>query len=187
MTTTNNPVSYTVGFNGQNFGPHSRDEIMSMLNTGMLDQTAVLYAEGWPGWAPIASVMRISAVQEVSQVQEENIVTSTTSYRNPLTSEQRRKLRSYRRRVGRRSFIFQVIIAIWTVLYFCWIGSMFVVAMAHSSGIGPSSYSPSFSIPNPFDVSAGLLSGLMAIGFGWGVVGLPIGIAAIATLREYDA
>lgn len=183
MPVTSTTAHYSVQFNGQQFGPHSREEIASMLAAGMIDESALLWSEGWPGWIPVSNVVR---PQTASEEASPAPVSRTPEYSAEVWERRRRNVRRYRDRVGRRSYVFQLILTGWTILYVGWITTTALSAVANAPGSssGLSSSSSPLSRVSALDFSAGFLSGWICLGAGWGVVGLPVGIAAVATMKE---
>jgi hypothetical protein len=51
-------AEYMLSHNGQQFGPHSHDEITSMLQAGMIDDSAFVYNDGWSEWLPVSALVR---------------------------------------------------------------------------------------------------------------------------------
>lgn len=101
----------------------------------------------------------------------------------PQQAGDRRKPVGYIARVGLRSFIFQIALAVWTLSYGGWLISVAASATSHASS-GSSMRPTSPMAANPFDLSAGIFSSWICVAGGWCVIGLPLGIAAVATLNE---
>jgi hypothetical protein len=89
----------------------------------------------------------------------------------------------YRRRVGHRSFIFQIWLGVWTIFYLVWIISLTAFGASHTPPAPPfPGMMPAPPTSNFADVAALFTSSWMLFCMGWGIAGLPIGIAAVATM-----
>jgi hypothetical protein len=168
---------YNVAHRGKEFGPHNKEEVASMLNTGMIDTTAMVWCDQWDNWKPLSTI--ISTAPATKDDPPPSPVLSYTA--KPV--KRKWTLKSYRAMVGARSFIFQIVLLVWTLSYCGWLLSVVASAESNSTGSGGPF---SRSAPNPFDLSAGLFSGWICFGLGWCIVGLPVGIAAVATLKHDD-
>lgn len=162
VTAATNPT-FDLHFKGEKSGPYSVSEISSMLMSGMIDYTAHVWQDGWTEWKRVLTV-----IPEV-----------------PMTPyAARTKRQTYRQRIGKRSFLFQILLVIWTVSYVGWLLSMYGSMSSHLPAV-PASPTPSFApAPNPFDISAMAFSSWICLGIGWCVIGLPLLISAVATMRE---
>jgi hypothetical protein len=184
------PAQYTVSHDGKQFGPHSEEEVASMFHAGMVDDSALLWAEGWPAWRPIQKVLLATGSPATVAVETAEQPAQVVSYQ-PKQTHNRHRTKGYRDSVGRRSFIFQIVLAIWTISYVGWLLCMLAESTstpAPGSVGGPgTSYFSSRSVQSsPLDFYTGVFSGWMCLGLGWCIIGLPVGIAAVATLRDDD-
>lgn len=51
-------AAYMVHWSGHQFGPHSTEEIQSMLEAGQIDETALIWCNGWPKWLPVSTIAK---------------------------------------------------------------------------------------------------------------------------------
>ena len=50
-------MEYTVLHNGEQFGPHTHQEVAAMLQAGTIDDSAMLWCAGWPNWLPVTNII----------------------------------------------------------------------------------------------------------------------------------
>jgi hypothetical protein len=112
-------------------------------------------------------------------------------YKSYATLSQDKRMEAvtrYRNRVGHRSFIFQIWLLLWTVFYIVWIASLFLSAGSHSAPTpafsGVNAPASPIGLSDVSGIVAALTSGWICAGAGWGIVGLPVGIAAVATMEN---
>ena len=136
-------------------------------------------------------------VQEIAQISQSSTATPTIpQYAASPSTRQKTAgwLRRYRQRVGVRSYIFQVTLVGWTMLYLLWAITT-AMSVSHAVSAFTSSLTPSpapgfpaYARPAPTpgpgatEAIAGLLWGVMVGGAGWAIVGLPLFILAVATI-----
>jgi hypothetical protein len=168
-------VTWLVFYGGKKFGPHDRDELASMLATGMIDSTAVVWTEGWPNWKPVESVVPSTASK------------TPIDYATPNPRRTSGRIARYRRRVGHRSFVFQIWLLAWTISYVLCIASFLVSGASHNTPAAAAPF-PGFNLPvpqaNAADLATLITTGWLCTVLGWGYVGLPVGIAAVWTLEN---
>lgn len=158
---------------GKQYGPHSRDELSSMIASGMLDGSAHVWREGWEKWQPISSVLP-------GKIKSSPISYASAKPAAPRLPRIRISLdpvRKYRRAVGLRSFIFQIWLIGWTIGYVLWVVAMIASGAAHAVMAAWSEFP---------DMGTVLTSGWMSVFAVWALVAFPLGIAAVATLNVQD-
>ncbi|HZL38460.1 MAG TPA: DUF4339 domain-containing protein [Tepidisphaeraceae bacterium] len=170
-------ASFMVTFGGQQFGPHTSDEIEAMLASGMIDGSALVWCNGWPNWLPVSTVAKAPAPPP----EDDPPATVLRAPPAPI----RRRPRTYKERVGQRSYIFQIVLVVWTLSYVGCILAAWASAASHETNSVPPASSYESHATNPADVLLGVFSGWIALGMGWCVIGLPVGIAAVATLEDH--
>jgi GYF domain 2 len=168
------------------FGPYTLDDLRRLVDLGSVDSETKAWREGLAEWVPINKILTVSASKSPVGLAEKH---ETLSYQSPIAAEPRKSIgfiSRYRRRVGHRSFIFQLWLLAWTFFYVGWIVSLWASASSHASS-PPPGMPPFNPAPTPFsleDVLAGATSGWLCVAAGWAVVGLPVGIAAVATMED---
>lgn len=173
--------------NDTQLGPYSLDDLRRLVNIGSVNSETKAWCEGMTEWVPISRILAMPAKRPAAA-----IVASPNTVPNalPATTEPKKTgagfIARYYRRVGHRSFIFQVWLSAWTLFYVIWMVSLWASASSHAPNLPPG-MALFNSAPSPFspeDLLAGATSGWLCIGAGWAVVGLPVGIAAVATMED---
>ncbi|MGD0770813.1 MAG: DUF4339 domain-containing protein [Tepidisphaeraceae bacterium] len=165
------------------FGPRTREELISMRSSGVIDSTTKVWTEGWPTWKPVESV--IPSAPAAMPIDYATPVAKPTP---PASIRKGGRIARYRRRVGHRSFIFQIWLAAWTASYLLWLVCIPLSGASHAPGPIPGAPFNPFMAPvpqpTPADLASIFTSAWICFLAGWGVVGLPVGIAAVATMEN---
>jgi hypothetical protein len=173
--------------NDTQLGPYSLGDIQRLVNIGSVNLETKAWCEGMAEWVPISRIVPMPAAKSSAA---SAATPNTVPYASPATNEPKKPgegfITRYRRRVGHRSFIFQVWLSAWTVFYVIWMVSLWASASSHAPALPPgmAPFNPAPSPFSPEDLLAGATSGWLCVGAGWAVVGLPVGIAAVATMEN---
>ncbi|MGA2498226.1 MAG: GYF domain-containing protein [Tepidisphaeraceae bacterium] len=95
---------YLVFDRGAQSGPFSEQEIRRRMRVGILTSAAQVWREGMAEWAPIA------------QLFPPQLLPPLHSPARPTPPSRAVCRRTYRQRVGLRSFVFQIIAVVWTAV-----------------------------------------------------------------------
>jgi hypothetical protein len=148
---------------GQEYGPYTQQEIAGLVAGGQVSVAALVWREGLAAWFPVAGILAPAYVPTVA----------APAYVPPSYQAPKRRL-TYFQRCGTRCVIFQFICLGWTAMIGCWAFAT-MMNIAHQQRTDPQFMYDS--------EAAGLALGMswFCLFGAWLLVGLPTGIAAIAT------
>jgi hypothetical protein len=171
---TRDDAPWLIHRNGLQVGPFAESELRRLISTGSIGPETKAWRDGMSGWAPIGQVLGPSLLADSSVRRKPSGI-----------------IARYRHSVGRRSFIFQLWLLAWTIFYVVWFTSVWGSALSHlrtpPAGAVPAPVPVNNAPPSAFsvlDFLAGATSGWVCVCSGWAIIGLPIGIAAVATLEN---
>ena len=58
----NDPAIWYLGINGQQQGPLGAQQVIDMIRTGLVNQTAYVYSQTNPNWTPINQIPGFAAM-----------------------------------------------------------------------------------------------------------------------------
>ena len=188
--------TWTLHQAGREFGPYSDEDIRQYIADGKIIESSTIWCEGMEEFVPTASLFpafpsRVGE-QDASPIAAPPKV--AVAYASKTTKRPRStRLAAYRFRIGHRCFIFQIWLIVWTIALGVWLAAVNLMAARELANVAPppapifpgapASPPPSstFSLE---DMIEGLSVGWMCPLAVWGIVGLPVGIAMVATMEN---
>lgn len=173
--------TYLLTDQGQQSGPYTSNQIAQMLAFGQITASALVWTEGMSDWASVTAIVPPQPARQSSSAPHAPVA---PRYR-PTGHHTRR---GYRARVGVRSFLFQLLLIIWT-------GVMLFVSTCITEPAYPDSYLHmrrlrGEQVAREFDAYSGGLARDAEFRYMWhmltvwGTVALVLGVAAIATVKS---
>lgn len=172
------PVWY-IFENGEQSGPFSQADLRMFLSQGSITNAAMVWRDGLAEWISIGKIVppQIRAPQAPAPP-------DPIDYYIKKAVKAKGFFVKYKQRVGLRSFIFQCIFAGWTTAAIAlWI-SFNISALGSAA---KRSYYPVGSEERTAEDAGkalGVGAGWCCVFGGWAVIGIPVGIAALATLEN---
>ena len=124
--------------NDTQLGPYSLGDLQRLVNIGSVNSETKAWCEGMAEWVPISRIVPTPAARSSAAFAAGP---NTVPYASPATNEPKKPgegfIARYRRRVGHRSFIFQVWLTAWTLFYVIWMVSLWASASSHAPTLPP--------------------------------------------------